>query len=103
MPENRAQCGTDDIHSIARFHRLMSISTVTSFDAKRALLRQPDMFHRFRVTDDHVSLQQAALKPTTQLLVFQRNGQRRALMREQMVYHHVAQGEIAGEPFLVTF
>jgi len=30
-------------------------------------------------------------------------GQKLALVTRQMAYHHVAQGELAGEPWMVTF
>ena len=43
------------------------------------------------------------LRDDEELLVFERSGQARALLVRQMAYHHVAQGELAGEPYLVTF
>jgi len=73
------------------------------FDAERASLKSPDFFRRFRVSGEGKPLRSTGLKPQTQLLVFERGGQRRALLRHQMIYHHVAQGELAGEPYLVTF
>ena len=73
------------------------------FDAERAMLKGPDVFQRFRVPARGERLAALRLKPKTQLLVFQRGGERRALLREQMAYHHLAQGELAGEPFLVSF
>jgi len=74
-----------------------------TFDAKRASLKSPDFFRRFRVSGEGTPLLAARLKPHAQLLVFERGGERRALVREQMIYHHVAQGKLAGEPYLVTF
>jgi len=73
------------------------------FDSDRAILKGPDQFKRFNVTGNGVSLDEAHLKPKEMLLVFERAGQRRALLQKQMVYHHVAQGELAGEPYLVSF
>ncbi len=67
-----------------------------TFDAKRAMLKGPDMFSRFRTPE-------TGLNPKEQLLVFERGGEQRALILNQMAYHHVAQGELAGEPYLVTF
>jgi len=74
-----------------------------TFDVERASLSSPDQFRRFRVSGDGEPLRTAGLKPQTQLLVFERGGQRRAILRDQMIYHHVAQGELAGEPYVVTF
>ena len=43
------------------------------------------------------------LRDDEELLLFERGGQTRALLLREMAYHHVAQGELAGEPYLVTF
>lgn len=74
-----------------------------TFDVERATLKTPDHFRRFRILGNGTPLHSAGLKQRAQLLVFERGGQRRALLRDQMSYHHVAQGELAGEPYLVTF
>ncbi len=39
----------------------------------------------------------------TPLLVFEAGGRTLSLVSSQMSYHHVAQGEMAGEPWMVTF
>jgi hypothetical protein len=39
----------------------------------------------------------------TPVLVFEAGGKTLALVTAQMTYHHVAQGEMAGEPWMVTF
>ena len=36
-------------------------------------------------------------------MVMVRGGQHLALSTMQMSYHHVAQGELAGEPWMVSF
>ena len=41
--------------------------------------------------------------PDMELIVFSRGGEYRALIAREMAYHHVAQGELAGEPYLVSF
>ncbi len=74
-----------------------------TFDTKRANLASPDFFQRFRVAGEGTPLHAAGLKPRVSLLVFERGGERGALLRDQMTYHHLAQGELAGEPYLVTF
>ena len=50
-----------------------------------------------------VPLKSANLRPDEDLLVFERGGKRYAFILRQMVYHHVAQGTLAGEPYLVSF
>lgn len=39
----------------------------------------------------------------TPVIVFEAGGQTLALVSSQMSYHHVAQGDMAGEPWMVTF
>ena len=73
------------------------------FDEHRAVLRGPGMFPRFDVPDDGERLADAGLDPHTALIVPQRNGSSRALIVKQIAYHHVAQGRLAGEPYMVSF
>jgi hypothetical protein len=49
------------------------------------------------------SLSKPNLHPDEELIVIERKGKYRALLAREMAYHHVAQGELAGEPYLVTF
>ena len=74
-----------------------------SFDAERASLDGPDLFQRFRVPPAGRPLARAGLSPDAELLVIERAGVRRAFSLPQLVYHHVAQGELAGEPYVVAF
>lgn len=74
-----------------------------TFDTARATLRSADMFQRFDVGTNAVRLDKAKISDDEQLLVIQRADERIALPVRQMAYHHVAQGELAGLPFLVTF
>ncbi len=61
-------------------------------------------FEPFRPNPDNESpLAEAGLKPDTELLAFERGGQRRAVLVSEMVYHHIVQGELAGEPYLVSY
>ena len=73
------------------------------FDTRRAMLKGPDLFARFSVPPVTVKLTETTIPDNEQLIVFQRSGNRRALLVRQMAYHHVAQGELAGEPFLISF
>ena len=52
---------------------------------------------------NEISLKRAKLDPKTELMSFERNGVRRVLLVREMIYHHICQGELAGEPYLVTF
>ncbi|MEM8856767.1 MAG: hypothetical protein AAGD96_00505 [Chloroflexota bacterium] len=61
-------------------------------------------FTPFRPTSSsEIQLAKANLKPEVEVLAFERNGERRVLILTEMHYHHVCQGELAGEPYLVTF
>lgn len=61
-------------------------------------------FQPFRPTHKHERpLAQTNLKPTNELLTFERGGQHRAILVSEATYHHIIQGELAGEPYLVTY
>jgi hypothetical protein len=60
-------------------------------------------FAPFRPEGDGVPLSEAGLDDDEELVVFARAGVERGLVMRQMAYHHVAQGDLAGEPYLVTF
>lgn len=49
------------------------------------------------------ALNQELVYPETKLLVMEHEKGRLALVTDQMAYHHVAQGDIAGEPWMVSF
>lgn len=74
-----------------------------SFDAERAQLAGPDFFPRFRATGSGVALGKSRLMPDGHVLVVERGGERVALSLAQMTFHHVAQGDLAGQPYLVAF
>jgi hypothetical protein len=60
-------------------------------------------FPPFSVPAHGTPLAALALPQDTELLVFSRNGAWRGLVAREMAYHHIAQGELAGEPYLVSF
>ncbi len=70
---------------------------------KTKLLKIGFFFKPFIVPSHGFSLKQANLNPDEELIVFERSGVQRALLAREMAYHHVAQGELAGEPYLVSF
>ncbi len=76
------------------------------FDVSRALLNNQPMFDPFRVEATMPlsrALRERLVEDETPLLVVERGGRTLALLTLQMAYHHVAQGSIAGEPWMVAF
>ena len=73
------------------------------FDLSKAILKDEPMFAPFQVRDLGVPLRAAKLEARTELLLMERDGAAIAFLVRQMAYHHVAQGEFAGEPYLISF
>jgi Protein of unknown function (DUF3179) len=71
--------------------------------SKPKMLKIGFFFKPFVVPFQGSSLAQIDLHPDEELIVIERKGEYRALLAREMAYHHVAQGELAGEPYLVTF
>ena len=73
-------------------------------DRSRAFIKKKGFqFQPFRPPAERgIPLRDARLAADQELLVFERNGQRRVLIMREMAYHHVAQGVLAGEPYLVS-
>ncbi len=91
---------------------------VQSFDPGRAHLSDTDDFPPFNVEPDDERplgevLESGALPPDTELVVTERrpadgkgdkDGPKPlAFVVRQLAFHHVAQGETAGEPWMVSF
>lgn len=83
-----------------------NLTATMSFDRSRASLFNHDVFKPFLV-DNYQPLRDALksrlLMPDTPVLVSEVPATPVALITTQMAYHHVAQGEIAGHPWLVSF
>jgi len=60
-------------------------------------------FEPFQVPAQGVSLSSLNLPPDLELITLARGGAIRALVAREMAYHHVAQGELASEPYMVSF
>ena len=88
-------CATQD--------RFASFTAREGFDPAAALLGWPDQFPRFRVPDAATPLRDAEVADDEKLIVVERAGARRALRVSDLAYHHIAQGELAGEPYVVAF
>ena len=72
--------------------------------SKLNILEKGFRFEPFRPTaKSKTLLANVKLKDDTQLIAFERSGQRRAVLLSEAMYHHIVQGELAGEPYLVTF
>lgn len=74
-----------------------------TFDASRARLDGRDFFKRFRVEEPGAPLRTLDLDRDLELVVIERGGQRLGFIKRELAYPHVAQGELAGEPYLVSF
>lgn len=78
---------------------------MSRIDRSKMIIKEDGFrFEPFRPDAAHeIRLDQSGLKGRNELLAFERNGERRVLSILEMAYHHVCQGELAGEPYLVTF
>lgn len=76
------------------------------FDISRARLNDSTVFEPFVVTTSiplRRALDDGTVAPDTRILVFEVGASKLALVTAQMAYHHAAQGELAGEPWMVSF
>ena len=75
-------------------------------DFSRAYVVDYQIFAPFRVSETTALagvVEEGILTATTPILVMEHPKGRLALVTDQMAYHHVAQGEIMGEPWMVSF
>ncbi len=72
-------------------------------DPAKALLKGADFFKRYRVPERGEPMHERKLDPEEMIAVIERGGERRAFLIKQLAYHHAAQGELGGQPYLVTF
>jgi hypothetical protein len=83
-----------------------SRTAITEFDTSRATLKSKDTFQPFHVKSTR-PLQEALasgnVRQDTPVLVMEGDTGTLALLTQQMSYHHVAQGEMAGKPWMVSF
>ena len=83
-----------------------SAQTAEDFDESRAFLNDEPMFDAF-YPETYEPLSAARrdgrVRDDTGLLVLTRGEATLALVTTQMAYHHIAQGEMAGEPWMVSF
>ena len=80
------------------------MSNSATFEIERAdLYGRPDFFERFRVGAPPTPLAEVRCAEREELLVFELAGRRYGFLLRQLGYHHVAEGELHGEPFVVSF
>ena len=71
---------------------------------RRIVTKKKSLFVPFRPTEtDAVPLAEEKLNAGDGLLAFERGSQRRVVLTAQAIYHHLIQGELAGEPYLVSY
>jgi len=78
-----------------------------AFNFERAIQINPSPFKAFDAGDEHESLadliKSGDVHPDQPLIIVERPKGVIALDRQEMTYHHVAQGDLHGEPWLVAF
>jgi hypothetical protein len=60
-------------------------------------------FEPFQVPAQGATLSSLRLPPDLELILIRRGETARALVAREMAYHHVAQGELGGQPYMVSF
>ena len=78
------------------------------FGEGRAWISDTTIFAPFHVTDDDIgplrdAVADGIVQPGTWLVIMGHDAGRLAMVMDQMAYHHVAQGEVSGEPWMVSF
>ena len=82
------------------------MSQVDDFDPDRAILNDKQWFDPFRPIElERLSdaARDGRVEDDTPVMVLERDGAHLALSTMQMSYHHIAQGELDGEPWMVSF
>ena len=79
---------------------------IADFDPDRAWIAETGQFDPFLVESMKplaAVLEANEIEKSTWLLVVEHPAGRLALVTDQLSYHHVAQGSIRGEPWMVSF
>lgn len=76
-----------------------------AIDRSRSLIpvKRGFLFEPFQFPKQSIPLVSAKLEANTELIVVERGDIHRAFLAREMAHHHVAQGELLGEPYLVSF
>ncbi len=76
---------------------------MSNFDLSRAILKGKPQFEPFAAPARGEALAKAQLQPDEALLLMERGGTVKTFLLKQMAYHHIAQGDVNGEPYLISF
>lgn len=76
---------------------------VTLSDGRSRVAASGFEFEPLRPQGEGVPLAELRLEPEEEMIRIERGGSALAFVAREMAYHHVAQGELAGEPYLVSF
>jgi hypothetical protein len=71
--------------------------------SKAMITKKGYQFQPYLVPEKGESLEKAGLRAEEGLILLERGQEKRLFSMREMAYHHVAQGELAGEPYLVSF
>lgn len=71
--------------------------------SKARISRKGFQFEPFSVKGTGLQLSDSSLADDEELMLVERGGQKILLRLNEMAYHHVAQGELGGESFAVSF
>ncbi len=84
----------------------LGAQSAEDFDESRAYIGDSPMFDAF-YPEQYESLADARrsgrVNDDTAVLVLRRGDTTLTLLTMQMSYHHIAQGDVAGEPWMVSF
>ena len=84
----------------------LGAQTAEDFDESRAYIGESPMFDAF-YPEQYESLaavrRSGRINDDTAVLVLRQGETTLALLTMQMSYHHIAQGDMAGEPWMVSF
>ncbi len=76
------------------------------FDIERASISDSSRFYPFYVETTRPlkdAVRDGAVHEATPLIILDHTAGRLALSTEQMAFHHIAQGDIKGQPWMVSF
>lgn len=73
------------------------------FDASRATLGGRPTFQPFIADKATVPLSKTNFPSSGQILIVERGDKKLAFSVRQLTYHHLAQGTLGGQPYMVSF
>jgi len=79
---------------------------IDTFDIERAFVSEEQIFVPYHVTDVQRlsdALANGKIQNDMRLVVLERKEGELAFLVQQIAYHHIAQGEMKGKPYMVSF